>query len=131
MSNKRILLVDDEEDILDILTIHLEGLGWEVAATTSPSKALLELKRKEFFLLITDIAMPEMSGDELIEIVAKEFPAISLAIMTGFGYDPSHNILKLNKKYECPIILKPFNFKDKIIENTIRSLWNKFNKENE
>lgn len=131
MSNKRILLVDDEEDILDILTIHLEGLGWNVDSITSPAKALSQLQQREYFLLITDIAMPEMSGDELIEVVAKEFPRISLAIMTGFGYDPSHNILKLNKKYECPIILKPFNFKDNIIENTIKSLWNRYNKENE
>lgn len=131
MSNKRILLIDDEEDILDILTIHLEGLGWEVDAITDPTTTLEQLDKEEYFLLITDIAMPEISGDELIELVAAHYPGLSLAIMTGFGYDPSHNILKLNKKFDCPIILKPFNFKDKIIAQTIDRLWEKFQKANE
>lgn len=130
MSNKKILLVDDEEDILDILSIHLESLGWEVDSLVSPSEVINTLQNGEYFLLITDIAMPQMSGDELIEKVAQEFPKLSMAIMTGFGYDPSHNILKLNKKYDCPIILKPFNFKDKIIENTIHSLWEKYHRSN-
>lgn len=126
MCHKRILLVDDEEDILDILSIHLESLGWDIDYTTSPLKALDILKDDSYFLVITDIAMPEMGGDELIELIARRHPALSLAVMTGFGYDPSHSLLNLNKKYECPIILKPFNFKDKIIEKEIDTLWKKY-----
>ena len=60
--NNRILAVDDEEDVLEFLKIYLESLGWEVTTVSSTTEAFKVLEERPYFLVITDIAMPDMDG---------------------------------------------------------------------
>jgi len=114
-SNKRILLVDDEEDVLEFLKIFLESKGWEVEKASTPSKALAMLRQKAYFLAITDIAMPEMDGYEFISSVKQQKTPVEIAVMTGFGYNPKHTLVKINKTMKHPCLFKPFN-RNKVIE---------------
>ena len=107
--NKRILVVDDEEDVLDFLKLFLESLGWEATTISSTGEAFHILEQKTFFLVLTDIAMPEMDGYEFIsQIKAKGIPS-QLALMTGFGYNPKHTLIKIYKTNRYPCLFKPFN----------------------
>ncbi|MDR3012172.1 MAG: response regulator [Chitinispirillales bacterium] len=106
--NRRILVVDDEVDILEILTIKLELMGWEITAVPSAKQALEELEKQAYFLVITDIAMPEMDGYEFISSVKERGYPNKLALMTGFGYDPKHTLIRINRTIKCPCLSKPF-----------------------
>jgi two-component system, sensor histidine kinase SagS len=120
-NNRRILIVDDEVDVLDFLKIYLSSLNWEVSITSDIKTALEELDTKTFFLVITDIAMPEMDGHEFIsKLREKQIPS-EVALMTGFGYNPKHTLVKIYKEVKCPCLFKPFN-RVKVAE-TIQAAW--------
>ena len=81
----RIAVADDEADIRDYLTRVLERLGHEVLEPASTGRQLMELCRDQRpDLVITDLKMPDMSGDEaLLEIVADH--CIPFIIISAFG----------------------------------------------
>jgi two-component system, sensor histidine kinase SagS len=107
--NKRILIVDDEIDVLDFLKIFLESLGWEITIVSSTSEAFQILEHQVFFLVLTDIAMPEMDGYEFIGRIKDKGIPSQLALMTGFGYNPKHTLVKIYKTNRYPCLFKPFN----------------------
>ncbi len=126
MSNKKVLVVDDEEDIRDILEFHINSQGWCVDVASSPIDALKMLKSRDYFMLITDLAMPKMNGYELIKEVKELYPSLFCSVITGFGYDTSHSLVKLNQEFDCPIFLKPFDFKENLIGKTISTVWDQY-----
>lgn len=120
--NNRILVVDDEVDVLDFLKIYLESLGWEVTTISTTNDAFQELEKKPYFLVLTDIAMPEMDGYEFIsKIKEKQIPS-QMALMTGFGYNPKHTLVKIYKTIRYPCLFKPFN-RAKVAE-AVQNAWN-------
>ncbi len=107
--NKRILVVDDELDVLEFLKLYLSSLGWEVSAASTIDEAFRLLDSGPFFLVITDIAMPEMDGHELISKLHEHNVFSEVALMTGFGYNPKHTLVKIFKTIKYPCLFKPFN----------------------
>jgi two-component system, sensor histidine kinase SagS len=107
--NRRILVVDDEVDVLDFLKIYLESLSWEAVIVGTTAKAFDMLEHERFFLILSDIAMPEMDGYEFVgRLTAKNIPS-QMIFMTGFGYNPNHTLVKLNKTSQHACLFKPFN----------------------
>ena len=125
-ANKNILIVDDEPDIIEILSFHLDSFGWNTYTTTSPISVLELVKKREFFLIITDIAMPEMDGYELITSLKKENINSKIMLMTGFGYNPRHTLVKINKENSYPLIFKPFEFQNGIVRNKVMEVWENY-----
>ncbi len=122
--NNRVLVVDDEADVLDFLKIYLSGLGWEVSVASTIGEAFRILDADFFFLVITDIAMPEMDGHEfIIKLHEKKIPS-EVALMTGFGYNPKHTLVKIFKTIKYPCLFKPFN-RAKVAE-TVRTAWDHY-----
>ncbi|MHC1752837.1 PAS domain S-box protein [Humidesulfovibrio sp.] len=85
--HERILLVDDEPDLLDFCREALIPLGYQVTAHSDPEAALAALKVRPpaFDLLVTDLSMPRMSGLQLAEelrLISKELP---IMLITGFS----------------------------------------------
>jgi DNA-binding NtrC family response regulator len=107
--NKRILIVDDEADVLDFLNIYLGSLGWEVTLASSTNDAFALLEKTTYFLVITDIAMPEMDGYEFIGNLKTMGVPSQVLLMTGFGYNPKHTLVKIYKTTRYPCLFKPFN----------------------
>jgi two-component system, sensor histidine kinase SagS len=113
--NRRILVIDDEADVLEFLRIYLETMGWEVTAVPTVAAAFEALAEAPYFLVITDIAMPEMDGYELVDAVKERGYQCRFALMTGFGYNPKHTIIKINKTIKVPCLFKPFN-REKVMD---------------
>lgn len=115
MSHKKILIVDDEAEILEALSMLLESTNYEVISETNPKKALARIQTEHFDLLITDVLMPKMSGFQLFTEVRKTH--LELPILFSTGDEPS---VKFREKYETKysnFITKPFSqatFQDKI-----------------
>jgi DNA-binding NtrC family response regulator len=124
--SNRILIIDDEEDVLDFLQIFLSSLGWAATIAVSVNEAFSHLERNAYFMILTDIAMPEMDGYELVSTLReKKVPSI-IAMMTGFGYNPKHTLIKINRAMKCEFFFKPFD-RLKISEG-VQDAWIQYHK---
>lgn len=87
LGNERILVVDDEALIVDGLKQRLAVLGYRVEGYTSPLDALavFSAKSEEFDLLITDMAMPKMTGEVLIDKVKQIRADLPVILCTGYS----------------------------------------------
>ena len=127
--NRNILVVDDEPDVLNLLKIYLESHRWKILTVTSPSQAFKELEKKAFFLILTDIAMPKTNGYEFINEIKEKGVQSQIALITGFGYNPEHSLVKINKKYKYPIFLKPFEFRKSRLKEIVSRAWEEYHKD--
>ena len=80
---KRILLVDDEPEILQTLRIILAAEGYSVETAWSSKEALALATLERFDLVVTDFNMPEMKGDELALRIKEQRPATPVVMLTG------------------------------------------------
>jgi len=85
--NERILIVDDEESMVDIGRKRLERLGYQVEARTDPVEALdlFRADPDQFDLVITDMTMPHIAGDNLVKEILKIRPDMPTILCTGFS----------------------------------------------
>jgi PAS domain S-box-containing protein len=85
--DEHILVVDDEADMVDIIQPMLERLGYKVTAITSSVKALdvFQNEPDRFDLIITDMTMPDMTGDKLSNEIMKIRPDTPIILCTGFS----------------------------------------------
>jgi len=102
-----ILLVDDEEDIREVLTISLEDMGYEVLEAENGRIALELFREKKPMIVFTDIKMPGMDGIEILKKIKNENPHTQVIMITGHG-DTDVAIKSL--KYEAiDFIRKPIS----------------------
>jgi PAS domain S-box-containing protein len=87
MGNERILFVDDEKILTDIAKKMLEKIGYQVTTRTSSIEALEAFKAKpwDYDLLLTDMTMPNMTGDTLAEEILKIRPDLPVILCTGYS----------------------------------------------
>src|SRR5262245_39041052 len=81
----RVLVVDDEEDILWVLQDRLQALGHAVSGCPDGQAALQELKRERSDLVFLDMEMPKMKGLELLHHIREMWPDLPVIIMTAHG----------------------------------------------
>ncbi|MGH8017462.1 MAG: hybrid sensor histidine kinase/response regulator [Opitutaceae bacterium] len=80
-----ILLVDDEDLFLEVVSENLLGMGHSVDCFTDPTAALETFYKQRYDLVITDRAMPGMTGDQLAMRVREYQPSLPVVLLTGFG----------------------------------------------
>ena|SRR5438132_5296638 len=79
----QILVVDNERTVRDSLAMLLRAAGYEVATADNGFEALLQLKRLLPAVIISDLNMPQMSGFELLSVVRRRFPTVSVIASSG------------------------------------------------
>jgi CheY-like chemotaxis protein len=103
---RRILVVDDEEGIREILSTVLSGMGYEVVTANSGTEALNLFPRSSFALVLTDLEMPGMDGWNLASRIRDTSPDIPVVAMTG---QPKENVIeKIKGNSFNAAIFKPF-----------------------
>jgi len=120
---KKILIVDDEEDILTSIKMLVESMGYEAKTVSRGKKALETLKKEKFDLVLLDIFMPEMSGREVLEKIRKDSKIkkqkvafLSVAQLSETGEDVVKK-LKPVAYFQKPIDIKSFKAKlKKLVE---------------
>ncbi len=81
-----VLIVDDDRDIADALSLALQGYGHKVAAAYSAREALDLLdENHEICLVISDIRMPDVSGFDFCRVVRHRFPGLPMVLITGIS----------------------------------------------
>ncbi len=99
MTEKRILVVDDEVDFVSMLVKNLELYGYELEDCTTPRQVLNRFKKKSFDWAIIDFKMPKMRGDKLINQIQFMDSSCKFIVMTGYSVeDEVQQILAANPK---------------------------------
>jgi signal transduction histidine kinase len=84
-SSLRILIVDDEPSVLEVVSAYLRCDGHAVATAASGREALEKFRRNDFDLVVLDRVMPEMSGDQTARFIKQVNQDIPVIMLTGFG----------------------------------------------
>ncbi len=85
MSKQRVLIVDDEPDIRELLEITLSRMGLETRSAEDYSNATRLLNEEKFDLCLTDMKLPDGDGIALVEFIQQQFPNIPTAVITAHG----------------------------------------------
>lgn len=81
----RVLLVDDEEDFVEMLSLRLQEAGEKVSAAYSGEECLDALAKTHIDVVVLDIKMPGMDGMETLVEIKKRFPLVEVIMLTGHG----------------------------------------------
>src|SRR6056297_2375748 len=108
MTIPQILIVDDEPDMLELLKRSLEpDLNSRLSTAASAKSALQILSEKHVDLALIDIKMPEMDGLELLELVKRKWPDLTVVMMTAYG--TIETAVYAMKQGAYDFITKPFD----------------------
>ncbi|MEA3224018.1 MAG: response regulator, partial [Thermodesulfobacteriota bacterium] len=90
--NKRVLIVDDDKDLLNVITDLLELYGYEVYMAEGGREAMDIIKERNISAVVSDIRMPEIDGFHLMTDIKSRFPGIPVVLMTGFSSDDARGL---------------------------------------
>ncbi len=122
MTTKKILIVDDEEAITNLMTLVFSREGYEVKTAENGDQALKIIQKENIHVIITDLNMPEMNGIKLCRAIRKTVPMAMIFAMTGYA-----SLFELAECREAGFddyFVKPVNIKTlvKTAENAFEKL---------
>jgi len=106
----KVLVVDDEEDILEVIQDRLEAYGFTVVTAGNGVEALRKLSVERFDGIFLDVKMPEMGGIETLEEIRKRDRKIPIIIITSSSTKDS--ALEAMAKGANDYVLKPFEWEE-------------------
>ena len=110
---KKILVIDDEEQMRDMLQRLLEQRGYEVMKAPNGKVGARLCKEEQIDLVITDLLMPEMDGIETIMELKRELPDVKIIAISGGGRIGPEDYLKMaNSLGARYTFTKPFSTKE-------------------
>jgi CheY-like chemotaxis protein len=120
LMGKKVLIADDEETVREGVEAVLLKLGCKVTVCIDGLQTIDKLKeahRKDspYDLIISDIRMPGCNGYEVFSAATELWPDQAVVLMTGFGYDPHHSIMRASQQGMHTVLFKPFRT-DQLIE---------------
>ena len=115
----KILVVDDEETVRNLLRRTLEDIGYNVLAVSNGEEALFRMDQREFEVVFLDIKMPGMSGIEVLGKIATDWPDTSVIMATAVS--DVQTAVESMKTGACDYITKPFN-RDDLVHKVQRAI---------
>jgi two-component system response regulator PilR (NtrC family) len=107
---EKILIIDDEKSILDLLNVVFEKEGYLVKTSLSATRAVELIGNEDIDMIISDIKMPKMSGMELLRYVRKNRPDIPIVMITAYG--TIKQAVEALKAGAMDYIVKPFDVEE-------------------
>ncbi len=111
LRGKRVLIADDEARIRRIIGDVLSTRGCVTTVCKDGGEAMAELEKagaEGFDLIVSDIRMPDHNGYEIFAASHRMNPKAPVILMTGFGYDPHHSIVRASQEGLQSVLFKPF-----------------------
>ena len=111
LEGRRVLVADDHPKIRKIIGEVLSHRGCVCTVCANGQEAIDVLSaegREPFDLVVSDIQMPDRNGYEVFSSVRKHTPGTPVILMTGFGYDPHHSIVRASQEGLQGVLFKPF-----------------------
>jgi CheY-like chemotaxis protein len=106
----KILIVDDSQELLDVISEYMETSGYTINATTQSLDALRLIAVTGYDVIVSDIHMPEMDGLELMAQIKTKHPGLPVVLITGYSVSEARKIA-LEKGADA-FVAKPFHMKE-------------------
>ena len=112
----KVLLVEDDQCVRDVLCRAFEQTGWTVLCAATPREARTLAMAQPVDLMVTDVMLPEMDGFQLAEQIVKAQPHVPVIFMSGY----SEKYLPVRVPISSPasILAKPFPFQTLLLRAT-------------
>lgn len=104
----KILVVDDERSIRQTFKLRLSKWGYDVHLAPDGTSGMELLASNDFHVVITDLKMPGIKGNELVKLIRKRYPDIEIIVITGFA--TVEVAVEVMKDGVCDFLCKPLNF---------------------
>ncbi len=124
LAGRKVLIADDEATIRNTIGEVLKKFGAEPVICKDGHEACLMLEQRTFDLIISDIKMPYRNGYEIFAAARRRDDHVPVILMTGFGYDPHHSIVRASQEGLSCVLFKPFKV-DQLMEEIRKALTNK------
>lgn len=111
---KKILVVDDDPNILKLIKMRLESEGYDVLATLTPDKVKAMIEETPVDLALLDLKLGEQSGIELMEELLQINPELPVIILTGYG--SINSAVDAMKKGAYGYLTKPFDYQELLLQ---------------
>lgn len=121
LSGKQVLVADDEEGIRKTVDNVLSKHGCIVTTAKDGYEACTFLDQQRFDLVISDIKMPYRNGYEIYAAAQRMQSETPVLLMTGFGYDPNHSIVRASQEGLSAVLFKPFKV-DQFLDEVRKAL---------
>ncbi len=108
INGRRILIAEDEEVIRDTVAEILTKLGAVTVTARDGDDAIAMVHGQHFDLVLSDIKMPNKTGYEVFAETKKICAECPVVLITGFGYDPDHSIVRASREGLAGVLFKPF-----------------------
>lgn len=116
LKGKRILVVDGDESVRRAAHSLLGRFGCEVETAHNGDEALLMARSFHYDAVLVDIRLPDMNGYECFVRLREIHEHLEVILMTGFGYDPAHCIVKARQQGVKSVLYKPFRLDQLVSE---------------
>lgn len=108
----RILVVDDDEDLVEVMTIALTAVGYDVDAARNGFAALERLEANPYDLVISDLDMPGLDGPGLYLEMTRRWPASTPRVLFVSGFADTAEYVGFLNATNVPVLVKPFDLDD-------------------
>ncbi len=126
--DKKVLIVDDERNVRDILERKLKSIGYQTKSVENADRAISALQEDSWPVVMTDLSMPGgMTGMDLLKKIKEDDVSVEVIIMTGFA--TVKNAVEAMKEGAYDYVTKPFQLHE--IENTLERLFQARNLQSE
>ncbi len=107
---EKILIIDDEKSVLDMLNVVFKKEGYRVKKSLSAQKALEMIDEEDFDLILSDIRLPQISGMELLRKIKEKKPGIPVIMITAYG--TIKQAVEAFKAGAMDYVVKPFDVEE-------------------
>jgi CheY-like chemotaxis protein/putative methionine-R-sulfoxide reductase with GAF domain len=108
LRGKRVLVADDEDIIRETIADVLSKMGALPTMARDGAEAITMLQAQPFDLVLSDIKMPNKNGYEVFAAARQVDAHCPVILITGFGYDPEHSIVRASREGLAGVLFKPF-----------------------
>jgi CheY-like chemotaxis protein len=108
LGGAEILVADDEETLRTTIHDILRKYHANVTTVSNGAEAIKLLEKRDFDLIVSDIKMPDKTGYDIFAAARKKSQSLPVILMTGFGYDPNHSIVRASQEGLAAVLFKPF-----------------------
>ncbi|MCD6088669.1 response regulator [Candidatus Bathyarchaeota archaeon] len=107
MSKGKVIIVEDNVEVLESLSEILTSEGYEVETATSGEEGIKKCRTEQFSLALLDIKLPDMEGTQVLEVLHREFPGMVKIMITG--HPSLENAVASLKRGADAYLMKPIN----------------------
>ena len=111
----RVLLIEDDSAVAQSIELMLKSESFNVYTTDLGEEGVDLGKLYDYDIILLDLNLPDMSGYDLLLKLKEMMETVPMALMTGFGYDPGHSIVRARQAGLQAVLYKPFRL-DQLLE---------------